>query len=133
VYLFVKKERIMKSSKDYLKEANDVISRLEPSEAIEKHGDDNIVIIDVRDGKAIDETGTIAGALRIPRGFIEFAADEANDFHDPALVKSKEIMLVCAAGGMAALAGKTLREMGYESVFNIGGFNAWKEAGGPVE
>ena len=123
----------MKSSKDYLKEANDIITRLEPSEAIEKHGDDNIVIIDVRDGKAIDETGTIAGALRIPRGFIEFAADEGTDFHDPALVKGKEIMLVCAAGGMAALAGKTLKEMGYESVFNIGGFNAWKEAGGPVE
>ena len=123
----------MKSSKDYLKEANDIITRLEPSEAIKKHGGENIVIIDVRDGKAIDETGTIAGALRIPRGFIEFAADEATDFHHPALGKNKEIMLVCAAGGMAALAGKTLKDMGYELVFNIGGFNAWKEAGGPVE
>ena len=123
----------MKSSKDYLNEANSIITRLEPSEAIKKHGDDNILIIDVRDGKAIDETGTISGALRIPRGFIEFAADEATDFHDPALGKNKEIMLVCAAGGMAALAGKTLKDMGYERVFNIGGFNAWKEAGGPVE
>ena len=131
--VFICKGRIMKSSKDYLKEANDVITRIEPSEAIKKHGDDNILIIDVRDGKAIDETGTIAGALRIPRGFIEFAADAATDFHDPALVKSKEIMVVCAAGGMAALAGKTLKEMGYKSVYNIGGFDAWKEAGGPVE
>tara|TARA_B110000438_G_C15480227_1_gene506961 strand:- start:86 stop:496 length:411 start_codon:yes stop_codon:yes gene_type:complete len=131
--LLEKKEKIMKSSKDYLKEANDIITRLEPSEAIKKYGGDNIVIIDVRDGKAIDETGTIAGALRIPRGFIEFAADEATDFYDPALSKNKEIMLVCAAGGMAALAGKTLKDMGYERVFNIGGFNAWKEAGGPVE
>jgi rhodanese-related sulfurtransferase len=34
---------------------------------------------------------------------------------------------------MAALAGKTLKEMGYERVINIGGFNAWKEAGGPTE
>lgn len=123
----------MKSSKDYLKEANDIVTRLNPSEAIKKHGDKNILIIDVRDGKAIDETGTIAGALRIPRGFIEFAADSTTDFHEPALVKNKEILLVCAAGGMAALAGKTLKEMGYESVFNIGGFNAWKEAGGPIE
>jgi rhodanese-related sulfurtransferase len=34
---------------------------------------------------------------------------------------------------MAALTGRTLREMGYEHVYNVGGFNAWKEAGGPVE
>ena len=131
--LFFEKEKIMKSSKDYLKEANEIVPRIEPSEAIKKHGNDNLVIIDVRDGKAIDETGTIAGALRVPRGFIEFAADETTDFHNPAFGKNKEIMLVCAAGGMAALAGKTLKEMGYESVFNIGGFNDWKKAGGPTE
>jgi rhodanese-related sulfurtransferase len=123
----------MKYSKDYLYEADEIVPRMEPSEAIKKHGNDNLVIIDVRDGKAIDETGTIAGALRVPRGFIEFAADETTDFHNPALAKNKEIMLVCAAGGMAALAGKTLKEMGYERVINIGGFNAWKEAGGPTE
>jgi rhodanese-related sulfurtransferase len=34
---------------------------------------------------------------------------------------------------MAAMAGKTLMEMGFENVINVGGMNAWKEAGGPVE
>jgi rhodanese-related sulfurtransferase len=122
-----------KTASQYLSEANDMVERLSPDTTIPRHGDSNVVFVDVRDGKDIDQTGTIAGALRIPRGFIEFAADDSTSFHHPALTKDKEIMVVCAAGGMAALTGRTLREMGYEHVYNVGGFNAWKEAGGPVE
>ena len=122
-----------KSANGYLEEANQIVPRLSAEEAIAKHGADNVVIIDVRDGKAIDESGTIAGALRIPRGFMEFAADEATPHHNSALAKDKEILVVCAAGGMAALTGRTLTEMGYSSVYNIGGFAAWKDAGGPIE
>lgn len=122
-----------KTAMGYLAEANDIVPRLSVEDAMAKHGDSNVVIIDVRDGKAIDETGTIAGALRIPRGFIEFAADETTDFHNADITKDKEILVVCAAGGMAALTGRTLTEMGYDKVYNIGGFSAWKDAGGPVE
>ena len=98
-----------------------------------RHGQESVVFIDVRDGKEIDLTGTIKGAQRIPRGFIEFAADDSTDFHNKEITKDKEILLVCGAGGMAALAGKTLKEMGYTAVFNIGGFQTWKDAGGPIE
>ena len=122
-----------KTAMGYLAEANDIVPRLSVEDAMAKHGDSKVVIIDVRDGKAIDETGTIAGALRIPRGFIEFAADETTDFHNASITKDKEILVVCAAGGMAALTGRTLTEMGYDKVYNIGGFSAWKDAGGPVE
>ena len=122
-----------KTAMGYLAEANDIVPRLSVEDAMAKHGGDNVVIIDVRDGKAIDETGTIAGALRIPRGFIEFAADETTDFHNADITKDKEILVVCAAGGMAALTGRTLTEVGYDKVYNIGGFSAWKDAGGPVE
>lgn len=122
-----------KTAMGYLAEANDIVPRLSVEDAMAKHGDSNVVIIDVRDGKAIDETGTIAGALRIPRGFIEFAADETTDFHNASITRDKEILVVCAAGGMAALTGRTLTEMGYDKVYNIGGFSAWKDAGGPVD
>ena len=89
--------------------------------------------IDVRDGLDINQTGTIKNALRIPRGFIEFAADPETAFHNNALQKDADIVLVCGAGGMAALTGKTLLEMGFQSVSNVGGFSSWKDAGGPVE
>ena len=87
----------------------------------------------MRDSSAIADTGTIAGALRIPRGFIEFAADENLPFHNEALKKDKEIYLVCAAGGMAALSGKTLKDMGFNNVTNIGGISEWIDAGGATE
>ena len=123
----------MKNSQDYLAEANAVVPKIAVEEAIARHASGDAVFIDVRDGKDIAETGTVAGALHIPRGFVEFAADEATPFHNAALTKNAEIVLVCAAGGMAALTGKTLIDMGYTNVSNAGGFQAWKDAGGATE
>lgn len=124
----------MKGAKDYLEEANSVVPRLSAEEAIKKHGGGNAVFIDVRDSASIEQSGTIAGALRIPRGMMEFIADDSmENFHNPALKKDADLYLVCGAGGQAALAGKTLLDMGYKSVTNIGGIGDWKEAGGPSE
>ncbi len=123
----------MKTAKQYLEDANAVVTRISPQDAIERHASGNGVFIDVRDSGDIAKSGTIAGAVRIPRGFIEFAADEDMPFHNDALSKDADIYLVCGAGGQAALAGKTLQEMGYASVTNVGGIGDWKEAGGPME
>ncbi len=123
----------MKRAKDYLSEAEIVCPRINPSQGIERHQSGNSVFIDVRDSSEIMSTGTIKGALRIPRGFIEFAADDETDFHHKMLNKQSDIVLVCGAGGMAALSGKTLVDMGYESVSNVGGIGEWIAAGGPTE
>ncbi len=123
----------MKTAQDYLAEANAVVPKIAVKEAIARHASGVALFIDVRDGGDIAETGTVAGALHIPRGFVEFAADETTPFHNAALNKDSEILLVCAAGGMAALAGKTLIDMGYTNVSNAGGFQAWKDAGGAIE
>ena len=122
----------MKSSKDFMEDANAVVPRIPGAEAIAKHGTD-AVFVDVRDSAAIAKTGTIKGAHRIARGMIEFVADPETTLHDPALQKEAEIYLVCGAGGQAALAGKTLKDMGFTNVTNIGGIGEWKDAGGPVE
>lgn len=121
----------MKSAKHYLDEANTVVPRISAEEAIGLHG--KALFIDVRDSAPIAESGTIAGALRIPRGFLEFAADADTPYHNAALTKDAAICLVCGAGGQAALAGKTLTEMGFKNVTNVGGFADWKKAGGPTE
>lgn len=123
----------MKNAKDYLEEANAVVPRITPEEGIAKHKAGNTLFVDVRDSADIAASGTIEGALRVARGFIEFAADPDMPFHKPELVWDADIVLICGAGGQAALAGKTLVEMGYEHVSNVGGFKDWKEAGGPVE
>lgn len=123
----------MKTAKSSLDAANKVVPKIDVKDAIRKHATGNSVFIDVRDGTEISETGTIKNALRIPRGFIEFAADPNTPFHNNALTKDAEIILVCGAGGMAALTGLTLHEMGFTNVSNVGGFNDWKKADGPVE
>lgn len=124
----------MKTAKDYMQEANAAVPRMDAQEAIAKHAAGQGTFIDVRDSASIAESGTIKGAARIPRGMIEFRADPAVEaMYDPIFQKDAAIYLICGAGGQAALAGKTLKDMGFADVTNIGGFAAWKEAGGPTE
>jgi len=123
----------VKTADDYLAEANAIVPRITPEEGIARHKAGKTVFIDVRDGLDIQKSGTIAGAQRVERGFIEFAATEGHPKHKPFFQKNADIVLICGAGGMAALAGKTLIEMGYQHVSNVGGFKAWKDAGGPSE
>ena len=126
-------EGSMKHAKDYLSEANAAVLRISAEDGIAIHKKGAAVFIDVRDSGDIAKTGTIAGALRIPRGFIEFAADDTTKFHNLALQKDSEVLVVCAVGGQAALAGKTLTEMGYRNVTNVGGISDWIAAGGETE
>ena len=123
----------MKTSKDYLDEANATVPRISADEAVAAHGQENSVFIDVRDSAAIAGSGTIAGAQRIPRGMLEFMVDDASPLHNEAMKKEANVYVMCAVGGQAALAGKTLQDMGFKSVTNIGGFADWKDAGGPTE
>ncbi|MGJ8622725.1 MAG: rhodanese-like domain-containing protein [Yoonia sp.] len=123
----------MKAAKDFMEEANAVVPRISAEEAIAKYNEGGCVFVDVRDSGAIAKSGTIKGAYRVARGMMEFAADPATPYHEEVLKKDADIYLVCGAGGQAALAGKTLKDMGFEKVTNIGGFGDWKEAGGPTE
>ena len=123
----------MKKAKDYLDEANSIVEKIDPLTGIEKHKKTSTVFIDVRDSSDIQKSGTIKNAIKIPRGLIEFVADDTTTFFNPILDKNKEIILVCGAGGQAALAGKTLKEMGYNNVKNVGGIGDWEKNNGPME
>ena len=122
----------MKTSKDYLEEANKVVKKIEMNDALEKHKNISAIFIDVRDSSDIAETGTITGALKIQRVLIEFVADDSHGLHNKTLKKDSEIILVCGAGGQAALTGKTLVDMGYSNVSNVGAIGDWENKGGPM-
>ena len=122
----------MKTAKDYLDEANAVVKKIDFDAALQKHNSKSAVFIDVRDSGDIAKTGTITDALKIQRGLIEFVADEATKLYNDALKKDSEIILVCGAGGQAALTGKTLIDMGYTNVSNVGAIGDWEENGGPM-
>ncbi len=122
----------MKTAKDYLEEANKVVKKINVDEAIQIHKNRTAIFIDVRDSSDIAETGSIEGSLKIQRGLIEFVADEETELYNEKLKKDSEIILVCGAGGQAALTGKTLIDMGYTNVSNVGAIGDWEEKGGPI-
>ena len=123
----------MKTAKMYLSEANEVVEKIDVMSAIDKHTTNSATFVDVRDASEVDKTGTIKNALKIPRGLIEFIADEETALYNPNLNKDDEIILICGAGGQAALAGKTLKEMGYKNVKNAGGIGDWEKNNGPMD
>ena len=61
---------------------------------------------------------------------LEFRADPESPYYDQSFAKDKTVIVYCAAGGRAALSGQALKEMGYDEVYNMGGFRDWAEAGG---
>lgn len=121
------------SVKAMMEAANASVPRITPAQAREMIGNGNVVVLDVRDAMEVAQSGKIAGAVHIPRGLLEFKADPESPAHDKSLDKGKAVILYCASGGRSALAGKTLKDLGYDKVFNLGGFKDWAESGGPVE
>ncbi len=122
-----------KSIMDLVAEAKAVVPAISPDEAATMMDRDNVVIVDVRDDAEVAASGKIKGALHVPRGMLEFRADETSPFHNEALSKDKTVILYCGSGGRAALGGKALLDLGYRDVRNLGAFTAWVESGGVTE
>jgi len=114
---------------EWLATATALVPRLSPQQLTEMMARPDVVVIDVRDAPEIQRCGKLRGALNISRGMLEFRADAASAYHDPVLQKDRTLVLYCASGGRSALAGKTLLDMGYTSVYNAGGFNELTAAG----
>jgi rhodanese-related sulfurtransferase len=109
--------------------ANAAVPRLEPAKAQEMMQDGNTLVVDVRDAAEVQQTGKVKGAIHVSRGMLEFRADPESPYHHEAFQKDKTIVLYCASGGRSALAGKTLQDLGYRSVYNLGGFKDCTAAG----
>ena len=114
--------------KDMLSDANAAVPKLAPAEAAKMMRGD-VLIVDVRDPSEVEKSGKIKGAVNVSRGMLEFRADPESQYHNPAFAPGKTVLTYCASGGRSALAGKTLKEMGYGTVYNIGGFKELSEAG----
>ena len=119
--------------KQMLEAANAAVPKITPKQARELIDEGNALVVDVRDAPEIEKTGKVKGAVHVSRGMLEFRADPDSPYHDKNFSKDKNVILYCASGGRSALAGKVLKDMGYDQVFNVGGFKDWTESGGAVE
>jgi rhodanese-related sulfurtransferase len=121
------------SVKAMMEAANAAVPRITSAQATEMVEKNGAVMLDVRDAMEVAQSGKAAGAVHIPRGLLEFKADPESPAHDKSLDRSKPVILYCASGGRSALAGKTLKDLGYEKVYNLGAFKDWAESGGKID
>ena len=123
-----------KGIKDLLAEATSRIKTYEVEEAKRRHGQADVVFVDVRDEPERRADGQIPGAVHASRGMLEYYIDAQSPYHKDVFDGKEEIIFYCKSGGRSALAAQRAKEMGLERVASMnGGFNAWKEQGGQVE
>ncbi|WP_396903538.1 rhodanese-like domain-containing protein [Mycolicibacterium phlei] len=121
-----------KTAKDLVAAANTVVPKISPERARELIAA-GALVVDVREGPELEQTGKVAGALHVPRGMLEFRADPESPYYDDHFVRDKPVIVYCASGGRSALSGQALKELGYQQVYNLGAFGDWADSGGPVE
>ena len=122
-----------KSLEELLIEANDLVKRLSYDESVDLITNTQTVIIDVREESEVYNLGLIKNAVHIPRGLIEFKLSP-NSPNNPVLINDDtNILVYCAGGYRSALAAKSLMDLGFRNVYNLGGFQEWVESGGEIQ
>jgi len=116
-----------KTMKDFVKEAKSQIEEIQIME-VEALIADGYQVLDVREPGEFAE-GSIRGAMNVPRGIIESAADRVIKGNEALQDRDKKWLLLCKSSGRSAMATVALQQMGFQNLKNInGGFNAWKDA-----
>ena len=121
------------SVKQMLEAANAAVPKITPAQARDMIAKGETLVVDVRDAPEVAASGKIAGAVHVSRGMLEFRADPELPSHDKSFSKDKALILYCGSGGRAALAGKMLKDLGYDRVYNLGGFKDWADSGGAID
>ncbi len=127
-------QNIRKSVMAMVAEADAQVRKVEIDEALEMHGTDDVVFVDLRDIRELAKTGRIAGARHVPRGMLEFWIDPESPYHKPFFAEDRTFVFYCAGAWRSALAAKTADDMGLAPVAHLGGgIQAWIDAGGPID
>jgi rhodanese-related sulfurtransferase len=93
------------------------------------------LLIDIRTDTQRRRDGEVPGALAIDRTVLEWRVDPASGAAHPAIGGlDTPLILLCAQGYSSSLAVGTLLDLGASHVTDvIGGFEAWRAAGLPVQ
>ena len=93
----------------------------------------NTVIIDVREESEVHSLGIIKNAIHIPRGLLEFTLVPNSSNNPVKIDENTKILVYCAGGYRSALAAKTLKDLGFKNVYNLGGYSEWIDNGGDIQ
>ena len=123
-----------KTVDDLLAEARARLTRLDPRAAREALGG-GALLVDVRSESQRQRDGVVPDAVYFPRNAIEWRADPSSPTHDPAFGDfDRPVVVMCDGGYQSSLVASTLQDLGFSRATDMaGGFQAWREAGLPVE
>lgn len=110
-------------------------ARVQPiaaAEAVARAKAGEITLIDVREGNELATSGRAKGALHVPLAVLRMRCDPASP-EFLGLDLARPVALYCASGARSQAAGQMLLQMGYGTVYNIGGLGHWVAGGGAVE
>jgi rhodanese-related sulfurtransferase len=125
---------IIKGYQQLVAEAEKEIETLSVDDALKLHGNADVVFVDLRDVRELSREGLIPGAFHCPRGMLEFWIDPECIYYKDIFASGKKFLFYCNLGWRSALAAQVSQQMGLSPVAHIdGGFDAWQQAGGPVE
>ena len=122
-----------KSILEEVKNAKAIVPSIAAEDALSLSGKPGVVFLDVRDGDEVTRSGKIAGAINISRGMLEFKADKEAPLYDKQFDDANTIIVYCASGARSALSCKTLIDMGYSDVRDLGTLNDWLEVDGALD
>jgi rhodanese-related sulfurtransferase len=109
------------------------VTSISAQDAIQLRDCGRVLIVDVRPPIEIAQTGSVAGAKRVPAIDISRTARPGSPSYDPDFKVAETIVLYCDQGNRAAEAALLLAQMGYANVRTLTRFADWKAAGGPVQ
>ena len=123
----------IKTLESLLKEANNEIKRLSFEESLSIINELNTIIIDVREESEVNNSGMIKNAIHIPRGLLEFTLIPNTPNNPVKIDDNTNILVYCAGGYRSALSAKTLKDLGFKNVYNLGGYSEWLDNGGDIQ
>ena len=118
---------------DLLVQARAELVRLTPTEAHAAMAD-GASVVDIRPTEQRARDGELPGAHVIPRNVLEWRLDPACAHRHPDLaLTDRPVIVVCDEGYQSSLAAATLRRFGLDATDLIGGVQAWRDQGLPLE
>ena len=108
--------------------------RVEPQQAATELAG-GALLVDIRPADQRTEGGDIPGAIVVDRNVLEWRLAPDSEWRIDAVAGADtRVILLCNEGYSSSLAAATLKELGLVNATDvIGGFQAWKAAGLPVE
>ncbi|KUN78937.1 sulfurtransferase [Streptomyces bungoensis] len=109
--------------------------RIEAREAYEAARDGEALLVDIRYAALRERDGLIPGALVVERNELEWRLDPQGSHRLPeATSHDLRVVVICNEGYASSLAAASLHQLGLHRATDlVGGFQAWREAGLPVE